>query len=178
VGSSASTQRGSVTSALALAAGKLARQVRDAPAQAHALEDRARAALRLGGALAADHQRHRDVLECAEFGQQVVELVDEAQGAVAHAPALRLGQRHERSALDRHLARARRVEPAEEVQQRALARARRADDRDALARRHVQVDAEQHRHVLRAAAVGLLQAPAGEDGGRRRLTHSAAPPRD
>ena len=77
----------------------------------------------------------------------MMELVDEAQRAVAHAAALRLGQRRERRALDEHLAGGRRVEPAEQVQQRALARARRADDRDALAARNVEIDAQQHRHV-------------------------------
>ena len=52
--------------------------------------------------------------------------------------------------------RARRVEPAEQVQQRRLARARAPHDRDALAGVDLEVDAEQHRHRLRPL-VGLRQ---------------------
>jgi hypothetical protein len=68
------------------------------------------------------------------------------------------------------------------VQQRALAGARRADDRDRLAALHRKVDALQHRDVeaRRAAAFGeaLVQVGRVEDragaSGRRRVTHSAA----
>ena len=44
---------------------------------------------------AADQQRHADVLQGGELRQQVVELVDEAQRAVAQQPAGRLVQRRE-----------------------------------------------------------------------------------
>ena len=78
--------------------------------------------------------------------------------------------------LDVNLAGAGRVQPAEEVQQRALARSRRADDRDALAHADVEVHAVQHLDVERSAGIALGEAAARED--RRRVTHSAAPPRD
>jgi hypothetical protein len=107
----------------------------------------------------------------------VVELVDEAERAVAHPPALRLGQRGERPPLQRDVARARRVEAAEQVKERTLAGSRRADDRDALALAHVEVDGGQHDDVLRPPGVGLRE-PAARQHARRRVTHSAAPRRD
>mgnify|MGYP003694099335 CR=1 FL=1 len=72
-----------------------------------------------------------------------MELVDEAERAVAHAAALGLGQRRRSAAPStRDLARGRRVEAAQQMQQRALARARSADDRDPLAAAcTVEVDA-------------------------------------
>ena len=111
----------------------------------------------------------------------MVELVDEAQRAVAHAAALGLRKLYERRALHPHFAGSRRVEAAEQMQERALAGTGRADDGDALALDHCQVDAEQHRDLERPAAIGLLQSPAFQHGlvrGERRLIHSAAPPQD
>ena len=100
VGSSASRTRGWLTERpgdggpLHLAAGQLARLVLQAVAQADALEQRGRP-LRSVAALApaspdrvADHRRHQHVLERRELRQQVVELEDEAEGAVAQPVAL------------------------------------------------------------------------------------------
>ena len=53
-----------------------------------------------------------------------------------------------RVAGDRHLARVRHVQPAKQVKQRALALARRADDRDQLARVDGEVDAVDGGDVL------------------------------
>ena len=50
-----------------------------------------------------------------------------------------------------------RVERAEQVQQRALARPGRADDREELAVLDLEVDAAQHRDHVLALAVGLVQ---------------------
>ena len=161
--------------ALALAAGKLAGHVVVAVREPDALEHRARLRLRIGRRHAADRERHRDVLDRGELRQQVVELVDEAERPVAHAAALGLVERRERASFDRDVARGRIVEAADEVQQRALARARRADDRHALAVAHVEVDAVQHDDVLRTRRVGLLQATARNDW---HVTHIATPPRD
>ena len=77
-------------------------------------------------------------------------------------------------------ARGRRVQPAQQVQQRALARAGGADDGHRLTGLHLQVDAAQHRHVQPALGEALGQALGLEDdaveGGRGPVTHSAAPP--
>src|SRR4029077_8449568 len=74
---------------------------------------------------------------------------------------------------DQHRATARRVEPAEDLQQRRLARARGADDRDPLARRHAERHPLQHREHYRPLTEALVYLARLET----RLTHAAAPPR-
>ena len=98
VGSSASTRRGAVTSARATAArwrsppeswcGRCSRRA----AQADPLEQRARGAARLAHPGAPHQQRHGHVLQRGELRQQMMELVDEADGAVAQRAALVLAQ--------------------------------------------------------------------------------------
>ncbi|MCY1558036.1 hypothetical protein D9M68_949380 [compost metagenome] len=120
-----------------------------------------------------------------------MELVDKAQRAVAHHIALALAQRRERLAEQRDAARVGIVEPAQHMQQRALARAGRADDGDLLAGIDAHVHAAQHFDIESALAKTLGQAlrhqhrrtgarPARRVGGGIRLqhgfTHSAAPP--
>src|SRR5437016_4101944 len=120
-----------------------------------------------------DEKRHADVFRRGELHQQVMELVDEAEGAVAHLAALGLAQGEERPAPDQHRARARRVEPAQKMQQRRLARAGAPHDRDPLARIDVEVDPEKDRDRGRTL-IRLLQISAGKD----RLTHTAGLRRD
>ncbi len=108
---------------------------------------------------AADAQRHGDVVLRTEFGQQVVELVDEAQVLVAQFALARGRERVQRLALQLHGAGGGRVEPAQQVQQRALARTRGADDGQRLAGMHVQIHALEHGHVQAAFGEALGQAP-------------------
>ena len=86
---------------------------------------------RLGGGEAADAQRHGDVVERRELGQQMVELVDEAEMAVAPFALLGRVEGGEVAAAEIDATFGRRLEAAEQMQQRALARPRRADDRRA-----------------------------------------------
>jgi hypothetical protein len=173
--------------ALTLAAGKLAGEVLDPMAETDALEHLHRGGARFRRRHPPDRERHRDVLERGELRQQVMELVDEAERAIAHGAARGFGERGERDAVDEDLTAGRRVEPAEQVQQRALAGARGADDRHALAWRDREIDAEQHGHFERAAAIGLREPAADEHGPcgtrvtrgaafhhERCITHSAA----
>ena len=99
----------------------------------------------------------------------MVELVEKPERAIAHLAAAALGHRGQRGAVDPHLAGGRHIEPAQQMQQRALARAGRADDRDPLAGRDGEIDALQHRHFERPAAVRLREAAALDD---RREHHS------
>ena len=65
------------------------------------------------------------------------------------------------------------------MQQRALARARCADDSHTLALRDTEIDAEQHRHLVGALAKDLAQPAAGDHASaqdRGRVIHTAAPP--
>ena len=73
-----------------------------------------------------------------------MELVDEPERAIAQAAALDVARAAHRLARDADLARGRLVEPAEQLQQRGLARARRADDREPIALRDRELHAPQH----------------------------------
>ena len=84
-------------------------------AEPHALEQLARVRGRVSHRRAADEQRHRDVLESRELGQQVMELIDEAERAVAEPPALDVARTRHRLARNADLARRRLVEPAEQL---------------------------------------------------------------
>ena len=103
-----------------------------------------------------DHLRHEDVFEGGEFGQQVVELEDEAEGLVAQLVAAARRQVVDALAVEMDLALVGPVEDAEQVQQRALAGAGGADDAQELARMHLQVEAAQHFRLDGVLAVGLL----------------------
>ena len=137
VGSSASTTRGSTESARAIATRccsppeACARQVIGALGEPHLVEQlRARAR-----AIAAGRDElHLDVLDRGQRRDQVELLEDEAERAQAQLGELVVGQADEVGALEPNVAAARPVERAEELQQRRLARAARAFERDELAR--------------------------------------------
>ena len=141
VGSSARTrsrlvhERAGDGDALLLAAGELRRPVVGPVAEPERFEQGAGAGRRLRERPAADQRRHRHVFERAELGQQVVELEDEPDRAVAEVGErlVVLGE-HVRSVVADGAAR-RAVERAEEVEQRALPRPALPHDRDDLARR-------------------------------------------
>ena len=69
--------------ALSLAARELPRTMLEPLAQADALEQPARFGRGLLRRRAAHEQRHRNVLERRELGQQMVKLIDEAERAIA-----------------------------------------------------------------------------------------------
>ena len=84
-----------------------------------------------------------------------MELVDEADHAIAQRAALRFGKGVQVATVDFDAAGVGPVEAAEDLQQRRLARTRRADDGEALAGAHIEVQATQH--LERRGA--LLEAP-------------------
>ena len=81
-------------------------------------------------------QRHRDILQSREFRQQMMELIDEPDRAIAQVAALGVAQPVHGGARDLDRAAGRQIEAAQQLQQRRLARSRRADDGDALAGAH------------------------------------------
>ena len=171
-------QRARERRALALAAGELARRVVEALAQAHLAQDRRGLRAGRGPCHPPDEERHRDVVDRGELHQQMMELVDEAERLVAQSAALGVGQRRHGPSHHLDFARRGRVEPAQKVQQRALARAGGADDRDDLSRSHVQVDPDQYRHRHAGIAIRLLQAAAGDDRSHSYLSASAGRTRE
>src|SRR5690348_12697155 len=99
---------------------------------------------------AAHQQWHRHVLLRAELHQQMMELIHEAERAVADLALLHLAEGSNVAPFDEHLALRRRIQSTEQMQERALAGAGGADDRYALPFGHIEVHAEQHRHIERA----------------------------
>ena len=172
VGSSASTQSGAPASARAIAT-----RWRSPPescdgrcceplAEADLAERLGGARARLGGGQAADAQRHRDVVERGELGQQVVELVDEAEMAVA--PFALLGRARGSRSRGRRAATLPAV-GASRPPSRCSSVLLPEPDAPTMAsvspRRDVEVDALQHVHVdpRRAAALGEALVQAGGD---------------
>ena len=139
VGSSASTMRGLVTSARATAArwrsppdSSCGRWTSRAPSPTRSRIARA-LCFRLVFRRTPHQQRHGDIFQRREFRQQVMELVDESQRAIAQFAARLFIERMNVAAGDLHDAGGRTVEAAQDLQQRGLAGARGADDRDAFA---------------------------------------------
>ena len=119
--------------ALHLAAGHLVRLFVELVAEAHALK-------RLDGALAAlalAHARERErQLHVAQYRlvrNEVIALEDEADGVVAIAVPVGVGEILCRSAIDDEIAARVVVKAADDVEQRRLAAARMAEDGDKLA---------------------------------------------
>jgi hypothetical protein len=96
------------------------------------------------GAAGVTPGRDQHVLQRRERRHQVVELEHEAERAAAAARQPVVVEVRGRLARDQDLARGRPIEQAHDVEQRALARARRADERAELAARDQQVHAVQH----------------------------------
>ena len=121
---------------------------------------------------APDVARHRDVVARRQVGQQVEFLEHESHRAFAHARALRVGHRRQVLVAHHDFPRGGRRQPADNVKQRRLPRARRADDRKEVALLHVEIHAAQGRHVHLAHAIGLAQIADLDDVA---VTHTTAP---
>src|SRR5438067_1558208 len=92
-----------------------------------------------------------------ERREEVEALEDEADLAAAYVGAARVRGGREVFVVNHNPPRSRREQPAEEVQHRRLAAARRPHDGDELALLHVQGDAAQRRHVHAPHPVDLRQ---------------------
>ena len=161
---------------LALATRQLRGAVVQALTQAHALQPARGHGSGLGAVLAANPQRHGHVVQGAELGQQMVELVDKAQVAVAPLALLGRAQGRQQLALQLHRTLGGGIEATEQMQQGAFARARSAHDGQRLARVHGQVHALQHRHIQPPFGKALGQALGLQHHRVLHLIHSAAPP--
>jgi hypothetical protein len=130
--------------ALLFAAGKLVGPVLEPFAEPDALQQ----FLRLGLCLRRRHAGHAGgqggVFHGIQFGQQTVRLKDEAEPAVAEFGQGSGRQLAEILASRPDIARVRPVQAAEQVQQRALARAARAAQCDEFAAPGGEVDPTQH----------------------------------
>src|SRR5690606_18109778 len=122
-------------------------------------------------------QRQQQILERRQGGDEIEELEYEADAAAAQPRQPVLGQPRQRFARDAHLATARAIQPADDVEQRALAGARAADEDDQLATRDLRGDAVEY--TVRPAVLVVVLADSFElyvDGavaGRPRVRHPA-----
>src|SRR4249919_1761634 len=128
---------------LLLAAGEFGRVVLHARAQADARERIFDARLALGRAHAAITQRHVDVVEQVEVGDQVEALEDEADLLVAQLAARIVRHPAHVLAIEDVLPAGEGFQQAGDVEEGRLARARRAGDGDELAFAHMQVERAQ-----------------------------------
>ena len=108
-------------------------------------------------AVAGDFLGHQDVRAGVERGQQVEFLEDEADLALAHAGAFRVGERGQVVAVEHHAAAIGTREPAQKIEESRLAAAGRADDADELALLHAEGNTAQRLDLNFAHVVGLAQ---------------------
>ena len=101
-------------------------------------------------------QRQLDVAFGGEHGQQVVELKDEADVLRAPARQPAAAERADALAADFDRAAGRRIEPAHQIEQRRLARARRSHQGEEIAARNLEIDALQHVDALAAPRERLV----------------------
>ena len=107
--------------------------------------------------------------------EQVERLEDEPDLPVAYVGKLVVGQRADLDAVQPIRAAGRRVEAAQHVHQRRLARTAGAHDGHVLAAADLKVDPAHRRHGLRADGVGLVQVVDGDqDLAGRALAHAFA----
>ena len=115
------------------------------------------------GVLPGDRERQRDVLAHVEERDQVEGLEDEPGPVAAQPRGAVVGELADDLALEDDLAARGPVEAAEQLQERALAAARRAHERDELTGGHGQGDAAQRVDGRLAERVRLGQVAAFED---------------
>ena len=99
----------------------------------------------------------------------MIELKHHAEVSVAQDIAPGRRQIVDAIAFETNLARVGSIERGEQVQQRGLAAAARADDRDELALMHGQLDALQHRNRQRSLAITLANKVRRQNLARRWL---------
>src|SRR5437879_8705486 len=139
--------------ALTLPAGELRRSKQQSVAQTNRLQDAAGALVTLDSAGAGGLERQHDVFDCGQVIQQMETLEHEAKRAQANARPVGVAQRPDVLAIEAHRAFARRIEQADQLQERALARTGGAHDGDQLTRLDAHADVAQRDHITVANAV-------------------------
>ena len=120
---------------------------------------------------ASDHLRQHHVLQRGEFRQQMMELVNKADGVAPDRGARGIRQRAGVAAGNQDRPAIRPVEQPGDVQQRRFAGTRRRDQRNDLAAMQCQIDSAQHWQRTRLAAIGPLHALQPQ-----RVVHAATHP--
>jgi hypothetical protein len=143
---------------LHLATAEVPRRGVELAAQPDLLEQRRRPLVRATAVHPGDRRRQLDVLAGAEAGEEVEELEDEAEIGGPEPGPLALAETADLAPVESQPPLARRVEGAEQVEQRALAAARGTDDRDQLARLDPHRDPVQHLDCPGAERIALADS--------------------
>ena len=148
--------------------------------QPHLLQRRCRLLLADSRALTTNQQWHGHVFQRGEFRQQVMELIDEAQIAVAQLASVTITHAGQSIPGNGNATPGCPVQPAQQIQQGRLARAGGTNDRQDIALSHGQIHTTQHFQLVIAFLVALNQffglkhdTGAGSIAG---IIHSAGPP--
>ncbi|MNL15893.1 hypothetical protein D3C87_1369060 [compost metagenome] len=142
--------------ALLFPAGKRARIVGEALAQAYALEH-FRGAFAHAVGLAAQLERQHHVFERGQVAHQLERLEHEAHVPATQRGALVFIEREQVLAVQPHRTRAGQVQARQQPQQRGFSRAGRADDGQRFARRDGKRDVVQNRQRTRRVGNGLSE---------------------
>ena len=129
--------------------------------------------------LAAGEQRQRYVFQGGELGQQVVELPEVADRAVAEGGGLGGGEASDVGVAAPDFAGGRLVERGEQVEQRAFAGAGYADDGDDLAGGDGEVEVVEESEAGRAGGerrIGFREGGSAEDRSGHRQSSETLPP--
>jgi len=118
-----------------------------------------------------DQQRHHDVLDRIEVGEQMVELEHEAERPAANPRELSGRHREQRPPIELHVAAIRPIERAKDMQQRALPDARFSHHSDTLAVADRKFQAPQHMDHPLAVVEVAVQSDRTQRA-LRRLSHS------
>src|SRR6185437_7884246 len=143
--------------ALLLSTRELSRLVCRAIGEAHELERDARMTAALGRGQLGEQQRQLHVLRGREHRQQVVELEYEADVRGPPASKGALAEPVDPLAADAQRPLGRRIEAADQIEQRGLSRARGSHEREEIPRSDVEIDVVQHLDLLSSARVYLAQ---------------------
>jgi len=133
--------------ALAFTAGQFVRQVVEAVREANRVQQLARAIVDLLLRPAAQMQRNGNILDRSEGRKEIEKLKNEADLIAAQTSELVVREAAEPRAVHFNLAGRRRIQAADEIQQRRLAGARGPDDGGHLAARNFEVDIVERRDL-------------------------------
>lgn len=128
----------------------------------------------LRGRDAADEERHHDVFEGGEFGEQVVALPDEADFAIAEVAEGGVGELGDVLGSEEDAAGCGTVKAAEEVEESGFAGAGFADDRDSLALGDFELEVLEDDDFRLAGRVALGQIFGSDCADLRRPRHSSS----
>ena len=155
--------------ALLLAPGQLGRSMMHAPAEPDTRQKLLRPAPRGLHLHATDPKRHHDVLERRELPEQMMELKDEADLLVPDPSQLVVSPPLERFPVDLHAPLRRPVQGPQHVEQRALPRATRADDRHHLPTRQREPHVVEDVQNAAVPSAKRLDDPFGDENRHLRL---------